>query len=110
MSRLVWVALGAAGGVYAYRRGQRLLEEARERGVVGSVQAATGSATNLAVAARGLVAGSGAPRSGSPSDRPSRPASRPGTDAASGAAPGAAAARVLAESQTRSRAADPGDR
>ena len=110
MSRLVWVALGAAGGVYAYRRGQRLLEEARERGVVGSVQAATGSATHLAVAARGLVAGSGAPRSGSPSDRPRRPASRPGTDTASGAATGAAAARVLAESQTRSRAADPGDR
>lgn len=117
MSRLVWVALGAAGGVYAYRRGQRLLDEARERGIVGSVQAATGSATNLAVAARGLMAGSAAPRSGSPSNRPTRPASpsgrttsRPGTDTASATATGAAAARVLAESQSRSRAAGAGDR
>ncbi|MFM9049639.1 MAG: hypothetical protein ACKOMX_06300, partial [Actinomycetota bacterium] len=55
MGRLVWVAIGAAGGVLAYRRGQRLVEQARERGVVGSVQAATGSAAGLAGTARNLL-------------------------------------------------------
>ncbi len=103
MSRLVWVALGAAGGVYAYRRGQRLLEEARERGVVGSVQAATGSATSLATAARGLLAGTAsAPPTSARSGRPASDAS-PGPT-------GAAAAKVLAESQSKLRAERPGDR
>ena len=55
MRRTVWVALGAAGGVFAYRRGQRLVEEARAKGVVGSVQAATVSATGLAASARSLL-------------------------------------------------------
>ena len=32
MRRTVWVALGAAPGVFAYRRGQRLVEEARANG------------------------------------------------------------------------------
>ncbi|MGI9196423.1 MAG: hypothetical protein ACR2KE_03075 [Candidatus Nanopelagicales bacterium] len=88
MGRMIWVALGAAGGVYAYRRGQRLLDEARERGVVGSMQAATGSAAGLAAQARTLLQAAGG------TGRPA-PAPAPVSSAASGAA----AARVLAQSR-----------
>ncbi|MFZ4511632.1 MAG: hypothetical protein ACOYNJ_11795 [Candidatus Nanopelagicales bacterium] len=88
MRRTVWIALGATAGVIAYRRGQKLLEEARERGVVGSVQAATLSASSVAASARTLlenVSGAAAPQ-------PPQVRSAPVT--------GAAAARVLAESRT----------
>ena len=88
MRRTVWIALGATAGVIAYRRGQRLLEEAKARGVVGSVQAATFSATSVAASARSLlesVSGTGVTEA---------PALR------SAPVTGAAAARVLAESRT----------
>lgn len=89
MGRMIWVAIGAAGGVYAYRRGTRLLDEARQRGLVGSMQAATGSAAGLATTAKTLLqAAGGAPKA-------------PATAPASSAATGAAAARVLAEARTR---------
>jgi hypothetical protein len=38
MGRLVWVALGAAGGIWAYRKGSGLLDQAREQGVALTVQ------------------------------------------------------------------------
>lgn len=88
MRRTVWLALGATAGVIAYRRGQKLLEEAKARGVVGSVQAATFSATSMAASARSLlesVSGNG------PTDAP---------PVRSAPVTGAAAARVLAESRT----------
>jgi hypothetical protein len=88
MRRTVWIALGATAGVIAYRRGQKLLEEAKARGVVGSVQAATFSATTVAASARSLlesVSGSGAAET---------------TVVRSAPVTGAAAARVLAESRT----------
>lgn len=88
MRRTVWIALGATAGVIAYRRGQRLLEEAKARGVVGSVQAATFSATTVAASARSLLESvSGSGTADAPVVR-----SAPVT--------GAAAARVLAESRT----------
>ena len=45
MSRLLWAGLGAAGGIYVYRRGTQAWEEAKERGFAGnaSVLAATAS-------------------------------------------------------------------
>ena len=48
MSRVIWVAVGAAGGIYAYRRGQRALDEAKARGFVGNVQVAAGTAASVA--------------------------------------------------------------
>ena len=89
MGRMIWVAIGAAGGVYAYRRGARLLDEARQRGLVGSMQAATGSAAGLATTAKSLLKAAGT--------APKAPVGAP----ASSAATGAAAARVLAEARTR---------
>jgi hypothetical protein len=88
MRRTVWIALGATAGVIAYRRGQRLLEEAKVRGVVGSVQAATFSATTVAASARSLLESV----SGTGTNEPPPVRSAPVT--------GAAAARVLAESRT----------
>lgn len=88
MRRTFWVAVGAAGGVLAYRRGQQLLQDAREKGVVGSVQAASGSAASLATQARGLMAALG----GTGQVEESAPAPRT-------AASGSAAARVLAEAK-----------
>ena len=38
MRRLVWVTVGAVGGVLAYRKAQEVLEDARDRGVVLSAQ------------------------------------------------------------------------
>jgi hypothetical protein len=38
MGRLVWVALGAAGGIWAYRKGSGLIDQAREQGVALTVQ------------------------------------------------------------------------
>lgn len=88
MRRTVWVALGATAGVIAYRRGQKLLEEARAKGVVGSVQAATISASTLAASARSILGTVAAP----PAQEASAIRSAPVT--------GAAAARVLAEART----------
>jgi hypothetical protein len=87
MRRTVWIALGATAGVIAYRRGQKLLEEAKAKGVVGSVQAATLSASTVAASARSLLEGV----SGS--------APAPATPVRSAPVTGAAAARVLAESR-----------
>lgn len=57
MRRIVWVAVGAAGGILAYRRIQQALSDARERGVVLSVQQVGLSAVQAAGAARALASG-----------------------------------------------------
>ena len=38
MGRLVWVAVGAAGGIWAYRKASDLIDQAREQGVALTVQ------------------------------------------------------------------------
>lgn len=44
MSRLVWVGIGAVGGIYAYRKGQRAVDQVRERGVAGTATIAAHTA------------------------------------------------------------------
>ena len=78
MRRIVWVAVGAAGGILAYRRAQQALADAKERGVVLSAQQVGTSAANAVSGARSLA---------------SQSTSLWGQAAAS--APGAAAAKVL---------------
>ena len=56
MSRTFWVAIGAIGGVYAYRRGQRAVDNARERGLVGNVHVAAETVGSVAAGAGRLVA------------------------------------------------------
>lgn len=38
MARLFWVAVGAAGGIYAYRKGEQAADAVRARGVAGTAQ------------------------------------------------------------------------
>ena len=51
MRRVFWLSLGAAAGYYAARKGTVLVEEARERGVVGNVTLAAATAGKAAAAA-----------------------------------------------------------
>lgn len=51
MKRLFWLGLGAAAGYYAARRGDEMVERARERGVVGNVTLAASTATKVAATA-----------------------------------------------------------
>ena len=83
MRRLVWVALGAAGGVVVYRRAQTMIADARERGVVVSAQQAGLSAISALATARQLAA----------TAAEKRPATRP--EGAASRSAGAAARNVL---------------
>ena len=87
MRRLVWVAIGAAGGIYAYRTVQRLRDDARERGIVVTAQEAGTSALAAAQQARDLVG--------------RLVAAREDTDAPRDLGSGAAAARVLSQAGGR---------
>lgn len=51
MKRLFWLGVGAAAGYYAARRGEEVVERARERGVVGNVTLAASTATKVAATA-----------------------------------------------------------
>jgi hypothetical protein len=83
MRRIVWVAVGAAGGIVVYRRAQQALADAREKGMVVSVQQAGLSAASALSTARAMASGAAAAV-----DPRERAASAP-------AAPGTSAARVL---------------
>ena len=48
MSRMFWVAVGAVGGVVAYRRGTRAAQRARELGPLGTAQVAAQATSRLA--------------------------------------------------------------
>lgn len=43
----MWVGVGAAGGIYAYRRSQKAWERTKERGVAGNTAAITRTATAI---------------------------------------------------------------
>ena len=55
MRRMVWVAIGAAGGILAYRRLVELSEQAREQGLVLTAQQAGLSAAQALGTARALA-------------------------------------------------------
>jgi len=51
MARLIWIAVGAAGGIYTYRKGERAVAAVREQGVAGTAQLVA-SAASQRIAAR----------------------------------------------------------
>ena len=51
MRRVFWFGLGAAAGYYAARRGEQVVEEARERGLVGNISLVASAATKAATTA-----------------------------------------------------------
>lgn len=83
MRRVVWVAVGAVGGILVYRRAQELIADARERGVVLSAQQVGVSTASALTTARALAAS--AATAVEQRSVPTRP--------------GSAAARVLRQSQ-----------
>lgn len=56
MSKIVWLAVGAVGGIVLYRKGQSMVEEAREQGVIASAQKA-GAAAAGTLATATTIAG-----------------------------------------------------
>jgi hypothetical protein len=56
MSRVIWLAMGAVGGIVLYRKGQSMLDDAREQGVITSAQKA-GAAAAGTIAAATTIAG-----------------------------------------------------
>ncbi|TAK69538.1 MAG: hypothetical protein EPO13_06600 [Actinomycetota bacterium] len=44
MRRLFWVAVGAAGGIYAYRRATTAMHHAKDRGLAGNISVAADAA------------------------------------------------------------------
>lgn len=52
-SRIFWISVGAVGGIVVYRRGQRAVEQARTRGVVGNVSAVAGKVSRVAAVVAG---------------------------------------------------------
>lgn len=56
MSRLFWIAVGAAGGILVYRRGQQVAADARERGVVLTAQQVALSTVATVNSVRSVVA------------------------------------------------------
>lgn len=74
MRRLMWTAVGAAAGIYVYRRLQVAVDDARERGLAGNVAVASSVASTIATQVRTL-AGAGAPGGQAPGvTRPGRAA------------------------------------
>jgi hypothetical protein len=49
--RLFWLSVGAAAGYYAAHKGAEVVEQARERGLVGNVTLAAGTASRVAATA-----------------------------------------------------------
>jgi hypothetical protein len=45
--RMFWLSLGAAAGYYAARKGQVVVDEARERGLVGNLTLAAATAARV---------------------------------------------------------------
>ena len=62
MRRLLWTAIGAAGGILAYRKGQQLLLQAQEQGMLVTAQQAGASVGSAAAA---LVAAASRPQASS---------------------------------------------
>ena len=60
MRRMVWVAVGAVGGILAYRKAQEAMADARERGVVLSAQQVGISAASALGTARAMASGAAA--------------------------------------------------
>jgi hypothetical protein len=73
----MWTAIGAAGGILAYRKGKQLLEQAQEQGVLVTAQqagatVAGATAALMSAAARAQASGNGA--GGTPASTPRRSA------------------------------------
>ena len=56
MSRILWVGVGAVGGIYAYRKTTQTIEGVRERSVRENLTRVAKHASNIAASARSQAA------------------------------------------------------
>lgn len=56
MSRLLWVGVGAAGGIYVYRKTTKTIDDVRERTFRENLTRVARHASNVAASARYLAA------------------------------------------------------
>jgi hypothetical protein len=70
MSRMVWLAVGAAGGIVAYKKATRILDDARQRTLVGNVNAAATTASAVVSNVRGLVSAASQPQRANATEEP----------------------------------------
>jgi len=56
VSRILWVGVGAVGGIYAYRKTTQTIEGVRERSVRENLTRVAKHASNIAASARYLAA------------------------------------------------------
>jgi len=73
--RLVWTAIGAAGGIWAYRKGSEWLDQARDQGVALTIQQAALNTTQAAHRLSAVIADRG-----QQSDRGQQPGRSDGID------------------------------
>jgi len=59
VSRIFWAGVGAAGGIYAYRKATRAVDDVRGRTFRENVSAVARAASNVAASARYLASLSG---------------------------------------------------
>lgn len=59
MKRIIWLGLGAAGGILAYRKGGQLLDQARAQGLVVTAQQVVVSGRGAMLAAQRTLQGTG---------------------------------------------------
>lgn len=52
MARLVWVGVGAAGGIYVYRKGEQAADVVRQQGALGTLQMVMAATLNTIVSMR----------------------------------------------------------
>lgn len=57
MKRIVWLGLGAAGGVVVYRKGGQWLDQARDQGLLVTAQNLVASSRDLLGTAQRVLAG-----------------------------------------------------
>lgn len=57
MARLIWIGVGAVGGVYAYRKGEQVVDTVRQQGIAGTAQAVAAAAVQSASSMRAQTAG-----------------------------------------------------
>lgn len=55
MSRILWVGVGAVGGIYAYRKSTQTINGARERTLRENLTKVARTASNVAASARYLA-------------------------------------------------------
>lgn len=70
MARLIWIGIGAVGGIYVYRRGERAVDAVRAQGLSATAQILAASALRSLPAVRESLDGGSQPVAATPAGLP----------------------------------------